>query len=228
MDRNFEHIFELILLRNIQEKFKLNFPLAEKQKMMVQCKFKKLSVDEKKILESFIESKNKDILEYIKFNLEFKPKLTIDPELNDSQKNTLQHFYNQKISNNIQITKLELSDLSVKMKIDKKIIKKYLLSIFNNGNKKLITIKTSSTIEKSAAGVSAAAQPRQPGRWMGEASPLLHCRRSPESRASKRKIGVAPRKQPGDLGVQRRDILGYFQGANLICRRVSWTTRGCF
>ena len=62
MDRNFEHIFELILLRNIQEKFKLNFPLAEKQKMMVQCKFKKLSVDEKKILESFIESKNKDIL----------------------------------------------------------------------------------------------------------------------------------------------------------------------
>ena len=133
MDRNFEHIFELILLRNIQEKFKLNFPLAEKQKMMVQCKFKKLSVDEKKILESFIESKNKDILEYIKFNLEFKPKLTIDPELNDSQKNTLQHFYNQKISNNIQITKLELSDLSVKMKIDKKIIKKYLLSIFNNG-----------------------------------------------------------------------------------------------
>ena len=162
MDGNMEQIFELILLRNIQEKFKLNFPLAEKQKMMVQCKFKKLSVDEKKILESFIESKNKDILEYIKFNLEFKPKLTIDPELNDSQKNTLQHFYNQKISNNIQITKLELSDLSVKMKIDKKIIKKYLLSIFNNGNKKLITIKTSSTIEKSAAGVSAAAQPRQP------------------------------------------------------------------
>lgn len=128
--------FKLILLRNTQEKFKLNFPKTEKEKILNKCNFKKLTDNDKKILESFIKSDDKNILEYVKFNVEYNPKqLNKSQELNKSQKKKLQHFYKKKISsNNIQITKIELNELSSNMKIDKKKIKEYLLSIFNEND----------------------------------------------------------------------------------------------
>ena len=66
-----DDFFKLILLRNIQEKFKMNFPDKEKKKILDKCDLKKLSSDEKKILESFIPFENKDIEEYINFKFAF-------------------------------------------------------------------------------------------------------------------------------------------------------------